>query len=227
VATWAAARKCISRTRGHRGKHRLDRGAFAASDLWVGITVQKAFTAHHGTDALSAIQELRLLAAEALANGKYERQDDGFHRLRYRQFSLTLSPDGKAVTRYSNHYERTPSEVLSGKRSRFRKGGGPRVEREPGPPRPLPDLIAVFDPDSVKIAQTALALYAKRMGLDPNNEASEALMREELRQAAASCTWRESDRGPTAYVLETPARHWVVASDDGTIITHYQSEPTE
>lgn len=142
---------------------------------------------------------------------------------RDKQFSLTLTPDGKAVTHYATlHYERTPSEVFSGKRSRFQKGGGTKVKPEPGPPTPLPDLVAVFDSDRVEIAETALALYAKRIGLDPDDESTEVAMREELRRAAASGSWRESDRGPTAYVLETSARHWVVAADDGTIITHYQ-----
>jgi hypothetical protein len=204
----------------------LDPETFDASDLWVGIKVQKAFTAHHGTDANTAISELRLLAAEALAKGKYERQEDGFHRLRYKEFTLTLSPDGKAVTRYATfHYERTPSEVLTGKRSRFRKGGG--MKREPGPPRPLPELVESFDPGTVGIAETALRLYAKRMGFDSSDQSTEAAMRLELGEAAVTGTWRKSDRGPTAYVLETPSRHWVIASDDGTIITHYQPETVD
>lgn len=206
----------------------LDPETFDASDLWVGIKVQKAFTAHHGTDAYTAISEVRLLAGEALSKGRYDRQDDGFHRLRYKQFALTLSPDGKAVTRYATfHYERTPSEVMTGKRSRFRKGGGTKVKREPGPPTPLPELVENFNPEAVEIAETALTLYAKRMGLDPDDEAPEAAMRSELGLAAATGTWRHSDRGPSAYVLETPSRHWIVASDDGTIITHYQPETVD
>ena len=36
-----------------------------------------------------------------------------------------------------------------------------------------------------------------------------------------------SDRGPGAYVLLTPSRHWIVAADDGNIISHFEpdSEP--
>lgn len=60
----------------------LDPESFHAPDLWVGIKVQKAFTAHRGTDPHTAIEELRLLASEALAKGRYERGQDGFHRPR-------------------------------------------------------------------------------------------------------------------------------------------------
>lgn len=209
-----------------RGAPDLDPETFDSSDLWIGIKVQKAFTEHHGTDAHSAIRELRLLAGEALSKGKYDRLNDGFHRLRHEQFELKLSPDGKTVMRYKTfHYERTPSEVFGRKRSRFRKGGG--LKREPGPPKPLPELVAAFKPESVEITETALTLYAKRMGLDPNDEATEASMRSELGQAAATGTWRESNRGPSAYVLEAPNRHWIVASDDGTVVTHYQAESVD
>jgi hypothetical protein len=123
--------------------------------------------------------------------------------------------------RYSTlHYERTPTEVLSGKPSRFRKGG--RLKKEPGPPLALADLISGFDPKHVEVAQTALRLYAKRSGLHPEDASTEASLRSELALAAATGTWRVSDRGPDAYVLETATRHWIVASDDGTVISHYE-----
>ncbi len=109
----------------------LDRLSFDASALWVGTRVQAGFTAHHGTDARAAIEELRFFVREALARGDYSRGDSGFHRLRYRRFEVWISPDGKTVTSYSTyHYERTPTQVLGGVPSRFgagRQGRQPRV----------------------------------------------------------------------------------------------------
>lgn len=101
----------------------LDPSSFDESLLWVGTQVQKEFTAHHGTDPHAAIEELRFFVREALARGAYRRADSGFHFLRYREFEVWISPDGKTVTGYSTfHYERTPTQVLGGFPSRFGSG---------------------------------------------------------------------------------------------------------
>jgi len=200
----------------------LDPETLDSSRLWVGTKVQQGFTAHHGTDAQTAIDELRFFVGEALNKGRYTRLDDGCHRLSYRSFSVLLSPDGGTVISYSTlHYERTPRQVLEGVRSRFGRGRNGGVHREPGPPLTLSELVSTFDPATVPIVHTALSLYAKKAGIEGSDEAVEVAMRAELAQAADSGTWRESERGPTAFVLETPARHWIVGADDGTIIAHY------
>jgi hypothetical protein len=200
----------------------LDEATLDTSRLWVGTRVQLGFTAHHGTDAQTAIDELRFLVGEALRNGTYRRAVDGFHHLSYQRFAVSVTPDGGTIAGYSTlHYERTPTQVIGGVRSRFgrRRRSGPR--REPGPPLPLPELVAIFDPDVVAIGCTAVSLYAKRSGMDADEEKVEAAMRAELAEAADTGTWKESDRGPTAYVLETPTRCWIVAADGGLVISHY------
>jgi hypothetical protein len=203
----------------------LDPATFHTSNVWVGTKIQRGFTAHHGTDAQTAIGEVRFFIQEALANGTYERLHSGFHRLEYKEFAVWLSPDGDTVTGYSTrHYERTPSQVLGGVHSRFGKRRRVGIPREPGPPIPLPELVATFDPATVEITVSALSLYATRAGLDLDDDATEAALRSELTQAATTGSWRVSDRGPTAYVLETPARHWIVAADRGTVLSHYRPD---
>lgn len=205
----------------------LDPATFDASRLAVGVRAQQAFTSHHGTDAATAIDELRFLAGEALRSGTYERTDRGFHSLAFKGFDVVISPDGTTITTYRTlHYERTPRQVVERVPSRFGKrlGRGGAPKRVAGPPLPLDELVAAFDPLTTEIAHTALRLYARRESIDENDPALEDRLRTDLRDAAATGTWRASDRGPGAFVLEDPTRCWVIAADNGLVISHYRPD---
>lgn len=200
---------------------------FDPSRLVVGVRAQRAFTSHHGTDASTAIDELRFLAAEALRHGTYGRTDGGFHSLWFNGFGVVISPDGSMITGYRTlHYERTPRQVAEGVPSRFGKrlGRGDAPRRVPGPPLPLDELVAAFDPATTEIARTALRLFAKREGIDEDDPALEPRLRRELADAAATGTWRAGDRGPDAFVLEGPTRCWIVAADSGLVISQYRPD---
>jgi hypothetical protein len=100
-----------------------------------------------------------------------------------------------AVTRYCTfHYERTPSQVLGGVRSRFQGGKSHRTPREPGPPLSLEEIVLGFDPGTVEIAHTALRLYAKRTLDDRDDDAVEVALRSELAEAVATGTWSDGVR---------------------------------
>jgi hypothetical protein len=195
----------------------LDAGSFDAEHLQVGIKAQKAFTAHHHVGASVAIDEIKMLAEYAMRRGKYLRHPSGFHRLEAKKFRVNVTPDGRMVTNYSTrHFERMPSQVIGGMRSRF----GPEGKRrhEPGPPLSLDELRGSFDPATITVLPRAVSGFAKRMGLDKKVPETADLLRRTLGESARQGHWSVGDR-EGAFVVESPPWVWLIAADDGTLIT--------
>ena len=195
---------------------------FDASSLLIGTDAQKAFTGHHQVTAEVAISEMRLVADKALQRGGYRRYASGFHRLEAEKYMVRISPDGSIVTRYATrHYERLPSEVFAGKPSRF--GGNSVRHREPGPPLPLDDLLKAFHPMSTDVLPRAVSAFAKRAGLKKSAPATEVALRETLAGSVASGTWSPG-RSERTFLLDDTEWVWLVAADNGTVITTWRQD---
>lgn len=103
-------------------------------ELGVSVAAASSVAEHHGVDLERARAELRVLAVAALSAGAYRRSPRGFWTMAYKGMTIHTTPRPEAVLSYATrHYERLPSEVISGAPSRF----GKRRQTPPGPPLPL------------------------------------------------------------------------------------------
>lgn len=109
--------------------------------VWVAISVQRDVTAFHGLTADEAIDNVRLVIRRAAETGSVWRTSGGFNRFAWRGYDVVVTPDlGTAVRYMTDHFERTPRQVDSGVKSRFRKGRRLHTER-----RPVPGHLRVGD----------------------------------------------------------------------------------
>ncbi len=109
--------------------------------MWVATDVQAAFTSYHGVSADEAIANVRLLLKLAAQKGTHVQRQSGTHGLRWCGYEAVLTPDLSTVIHYqTHHYERTPSMVAEGVRSRFRKARTRAADRTKGP---VPEGLSV------------------------------------------------------------------------------------
>ena len=209
----------------------LDPEDFDPSSLKVATRCQTEFTGHHQVTPEVAIEEIRQFAEYALRQGDYERLDDGGHYLSRDGFTIWLSPDALMVTGYRTlHFERTPSQVRGGVRSRFKgrrnvKGSRPLVAGSRS--IRLDEMGATVDPACIAISASAMNSFAKSHGTRAKDPLVEGWLRQELRQALGLGTWaRAKDSG--AYVLRSNDRGRVF-TDDGRLLlaTFVEETPPE
>jgi hypothetical protein len=158
----------------------------------------RQFAGRHRVDEDTAADELDLLD-DAAARGKFHRYDNGQHSLSVDGFTLTLTPDGSMVIRYTTvHADRTPSEVRNKVRSRFARGrrrtpeqwAAWMAERDlavSSVPRedwvPAAGISNSFDPDRARITAVIVAHdYSARA-------AELQTIRERLQDAKADGLW--------------------------------------
>ena len=104
-------------------------GVLDPSVMWVSIEVQRDVTAYHGVTPDEAIDNVRLVIRRAAETGRMWRTSGGFHRFWWSGFHVVVTPDlGTAVRYTTDHFERTPSEVDAGVKSRFRSRRRPAGE---------------------------------------------------------------------------------------------------
>jgi hypothetical protein len=85
---------------------------------------------HHGVAMERARAEIRLLVATAVSRGAWRRSRQGFWMIDFMGMNSVLLPAGTVVISYkTRHYERLPSEVISGLPSRFGKRSTDRQDR--------------------------------------------------------------------------------------------------
>ena len=100
----------------------FDKSTFNPKDLWVATKVQKEFTAYHKGSAEDAISNIQLLIEKSIQKGKYYKLRWGGHLFTWSGYLAILTPDLRTVVRYrTNHYERTPRQVVNGVKSRLAK----------------------------------------------------------------------------------------------------------
>ena len=100
----------------------FDKSTFNPKNLWVATKVQKEFTAYHKGSAEDAISNIQLLIEKSIQKGKYYKLRRGGHLFRWSGYLAILTPDLRTVVRYrTNHYERTPRQVVNGVKSRLAK----------------------------------------------------------------------------------------------------------
>jgi hypothetical protein len=183
---------------------------------------ERSFTEHHKVSADVARNEVRLLLELGLESGRWTRLKSGRLRVIVEQYSIELDVDRLEVTWYvTRHYERTPSQVFGGVRSRF--GGSTGARRQPGTPRPLDVVRRDFNTDEVAVLSGVVKRFAKTSGLNPKSPAVERRLRAELKDAADHGAWGPG-RNNTAFVVNGADRSFVIAADDGTVIAMYMRD---
>jgi len=114
----------------------FDKSTFNPKDVWVATKVQKEFTAYHKVRVADAISNIQLLIEKSIQKGKYVKLNWGGHLFTWRGYLAILTPDLRTVVRYrTNHYERTPAQVVNGVKSRLAKKARLRG--------PVPDSITL------------------------------------------------------------------------------------
>ena len=115
----------------------LDRATFKPNELWVATKVQNEFTSYHSCSADEAIENIRLLVERSLHEGKYRALGWGGHLFWWRGYQVIVTPNLRTVVRYrTNHYERTPQQVVDGVKSRLSKRRTSKKDKAP-----IPDSI--------------------------------------------------------------------------------------
>lgn len=199
----------------------LSSETFDTDSLKVGTRAQSAFAEHHRVTAVRAIEEIRLLARKAITDGCYHRAPNGFHELGYEKFRIRVTPDAEMVTGYwTRHFERMPSQVIAGVKSRF-EGQKSKQSRPdewiPGPHTTQDELYRYFDATTTPVRLRAIAAYARWNGYDKKDPATEGKLRASLAGTRSCGTWRAGDRDGL-HLLEDDTWTWVVAND-GNVIT--------
>jgi hypothetical protein len=135
----------------------------------------------------------------------YRRLDSGFHRISWRQVTLTLTPDMAVVSAYANRTPLLPCTLC-----------------EAGEVLSIADVAGCLDPRYVRITPTALAAFAAGHGCRVDNESLAALLRETLCADWQRGSWSESDvhggRPGDRYYLAVEGRRWIIGGQDGTVI---------
>ena len=193
---------------------------FDADHIQVSTNTQKAFANHHRVTAPTAIDEIRLVARKAMLRGKYSRTASGFHRLEVEKFRVSVSPNGRMITYYTTrHFERLPSQVFSGKRSRF---GGKRHRLTGGPRLSIDELSQTFDPYTAPVLPRAVKAFATRSSMDRKVADTEVLLRHALSETLVRGEWQPGNR-EDMYLLVDDIWTWVIASD-GVVITLWRHD---
>jgi hypothetical protein len=190
------------------------------------IAARNAFASHHGVSLERAAEELTAFIRYAMTEGGYVRLGSGGHLFNAIGYQVMLSPDGSTIVRYrTNHYERTPSEVLAGVKSRFGAGKRqPATERTIfGPPVAQEVLRQQINSNDVQIWPRAFGAFAKFAHLDKNDPEIEERLRQEFRKAASSGNWG-SGNSEAFYVIECEDLTWIVASDTGAIVSVHRAD---
>ena len=156
-----------------------------------------------------------------MREGGYVRLGSGGHLFKALGYQVMLSPDGSTIVTYrTNHYERTPSEVFAGVKSRFGAGKQQLATQRVifGPPVPPEVLRHQIESNEVQIWPRAFSAFAKCAHLDKNDPAIEEQLRQKFWKAASSGNWRPGN-SEAFYVIECEDLSWIVASDTGAIVS--------
>lgn len=186
--------------------------------LFISRKAQNTFTTHHQVLPEVAVSEIRLLASAALAGGVVTVTKSKVIVLEIAAFRLRVSPDGRTVTEYFTfHFERTPSQVLSGKPSRFGGTRGEPISREPHDALPIDEMRTRLVPQSVRVSNLALSQYSKWTNMDKRQPETLVSLRRDLEVANTEGTWA-TGRDDQAHELTARSRKWIVASDGTQVI---------
>lgn len=189
---------------------------FDVNELQVSTKAQVMFVKHHNVSESDAIEEIRLVAQQAMTRGKYHRESTGFHRLVFSGYTLRVTPDGEMVTKYKTlHRERTPSQVLAGVPSRFVKHKKQLLPLS-CPIRSVEELSQSFDPTSAPLLPRAIRSFMKYSGMSKEDPDVEQKLRLALARACDKGTWGQGN-SDGRYLLFDDKYTWVIGSDEVVI----------
>jgi hypothetical protein len=179
------------------------------------------FAAHHGVSEDEARGELFVLLQKGANEGTLFRRDTGYFRLRYEKFDAILDPTASVLVAYrTRHYERTPSEVVAGVRSRFgqnRRGASYLREGAILSPDELRSRVSTTD---FEVSERLLRKVVRRTGRSIDEET--ATLREELRATQDDAQWSLSKDKQT-YTLIIGARRFRLAADQALLLEAWTS----
>jgi hypothetical protein len=202
-------------------------GTWSTEAVEIDQAAVRTFAGRHRVDDDTARRELSALLRDAATNGTRRKDADGCHRLSYQGFTVTVSPDGTAVTGYqTSHFERTPSQVRDNVPSRFgharkRAGDGdvaPPAERDRAVNKPpkhkrvtIAEIPTVFDPGSAWITGAVVDhdLHSRVLVIDG--------LRVALRQAAKKGRWVAGTDG--RHHLYHGNRRWIISADGKGVLS--------
>ena len=200
---------------------------FDPNQVHVARRVVEGFTSHHGVDEERARAELRAFVKAAIEEGRHEQQAETF-LLDRRGIRVRLSGDGEAIIGYSTmHYERLPSEVLSGSPSRFSKlpqtVWTSDLDNAPEHPTEV-EILALLRGEQARIAGRVLSQAARAEGYGRDLAAAIRPLRLQLAEAAGAVSppLALSHRG--GYMLEHAGRGWIISEADGVVVAMYRAQ---
>lgn len=186
----------------------LDPEMFDAGVLRLAVRAVRAFGAcHQGQGSLAGVEIVAFVEFICSHHFKhsYRRLDSGFHRLSYRQITVTLTPDLEVVSAYANRTGELPSVVC---------GSGELLD--------LFEVADWLDPLYVRVSHSALRAFAN---IWLNGETAGAMdeLREVLEVDWEDGEWSREDATGTArgdrYYLRGNGRRWIIGAEDGVVIS--------
>lgn len=207
------------------------------NDLHITRTALEQFTVHHGVADEVARVELRFFVATMVERSRVEVNAGGFHVLAASGIKAVVSPDGRTITNYATrHYERMPSEVLTGAPSRFgNRNRVPRVvhtcpddDLHPGEAGDedlgLVMVRELLEAGRARVSDRVLSLFGRAMGPVGDRDALLLCLRSELAEASRCGAWGMSNRG--GHTVEHRDRGWIIREADGVVVAMFQTDPT-
>jgi hypothetical protein len=190
----------------------LSRLARRPNELVVSRRACQQLAEHHGVEEDLARAELRSLVKRAAEAGHVDESHGGYWQLDFKGFSVRMDPAARVIVSYATrHYERTPSEVLDGKESRFRQNRHSRYVAV-GPHLPLDELQTLVASAPV-ISERLATSWAKRRGCSPEEATSELVA-----LVAADATNGVWEKAGECWMLDGSDQRWRIAPDEPRVI---------
>lgn len=174
--------------------------------LAVARAATEACAEHHGIDFDRARAELRLLVSTALQNRSWRRNQGGFWIIDFKGMEVVLPPPGQVILSYrTRHYERLPSEVISGAPSRF---GGRGSTQPYGDPLPFEEIMERLT--SPSFSDRLVASWTRRFG-------DEMELSRIFEHDLAVGTWSH-DPERSRWILRAGPKCWAIREDNAVVV---------
>lgn len=212
----------------HGAVDSLDPTTFDPDRLHIARSVLDAFTDHHGVDDDVARAELRSFVKAALMAGRIE-ETAGKHIASWKKIRVTISRDGNALLRYqTRHYERLPSEVLTGAPSRFGSKSSVRRHVDDSGPDALSEreVLELVRSDRARLSERLLGLFARRNNFGTDLDRVEPRLRSVLAEAGTLGSFERAEDGGSVR-LEYAGQGWIIGMPSGVVVAMYDASDAE